>query len=29
MDQMLAVRHVCEKYVAHEKGIFWAFMVCI
>ena len=24
--QVLAVRQVCEKYLANEKYVFWAFM---
>ena len=23
---MFAVRHVCEKYLANGKDVFWAFM---
>ena len=26
MDQVLSVRHVCEKYLANRKDVFWAFM---
>ena len=26
MDQVFAVRHVCEKYLANWKNVFWAFM---
>ena len=26
MDQVLAVRQVCEKYLANGKDVFWAFM---
>ncbi len=26
MDQVLAVRQVCEKYLAKGKKVFWAFM---
>ena len=26
MDQVFAVRQVCEKYPANEKDVFWAFM---
>ena len=26
MDQVFAVRHVCEKYLANGKDVFWAFM---
>ena len=26
MDQVFAVRQVCEKYLANGKDIFWAFM---
>ena len=26
MDQGLAVRQVCEKYLANMKDVFWAFM---
>ena len=26
MDQVFAVRQVCEKYLANEKDVFWAFM---
>ena len=26
MDQVFAVRQVCEKYFANGKGVFWAFM---
>ena len=26
MDQVFAVRQVCEKYHANEKDVFWAFM---
>ena len=25
MDQVFAVRQVCEKYLADEKDVFWAF----
>ena len=24
--QVFAVRHVCEKYLANGKDVFWAFM---
>ena len=26
MDQVFAVRQVCEKYLGNEKDVFWAFM---
>ena len=26
MDHMYAARQMCEKYLANEKGAFWAFM---
>ena len=26
MDQVFAVRQVCEKFLANGKDIFWAFM---
>ena len=26
MDQVFAVRQVCEKYLAIRKDVFWAFM---
>ena len=26
MDQVLGARQVCEKYLANEKDVFWAFM---
>ena len=26
MDQVCAVRQVCEKYLANGKDVFWAFM---
>ena len=26
MNQVFAVRQVCEKYLAYGKGVFWAFM---
>ena len=26
MDQVFAVRQVCDKYLANEKDVFWAFM---
>ena len=26
MDQVFAVRHVCEKYLANGKDVFWMFM---
>ena len=26
MDQVFAVRQVCEKYFTNGKGVFWAFM---
>ena len=26
MDQVFAVRRVCEKYLANGKDVFWAFM---
>ena len=26
MDQVFAIRQVCEKYLANRKDIFWAFM---
>ena len=26
IDQVFAVRHVCEKYLAYGKDVFWAFM---
>ena len=26
MDQVFAVRKVCEKYLANGKDIFWAFL---
>ena len=26
MDQVFAVRQVCEKNFANGKGVFWAFM---
>ena len=26
MDQVFAVRQVCEKYLANEKDVFWEFM---
>ena len=25
-DQLFALRQVCEKYLANEKDVFWAFM---
>ena len=25
MDQVFAVRRVCEKYLANGKNVFWAF----
>ncbi len=27
MDQIFAVRQVCEKYLTKGKDVFWAFMV--
>ena len=26
MDQVFAVRQVCEKYLANGKDVLWAFM---
>ena len=26
MDQVFAVRQVCEKYLANGNDVFWAFM---
>ena len=26
MDQVFAVRQVCEKYLANGKDVFWVFM---
>ena len=26
MDQVFAVRQVCEKYLANGKDVFWGFM---
>ena len=26
MDQVFTVRHMCEKYLAEGKDVFWAFM---
>ena len=26
MDQVFAVRQVCEKYLPNGKRVFWAFM---
>ena len=26
MDQVFAVRQVCEKYLANGKDVFWAFL---
>ena len=26
MDQVFAVRQMCEKYLANEKDVFWALM---
>ncbi len=26
MDQIFAMRQVCEKYLAKAKEVFWAFM---
>ena len=26
MDQVFAVRQVCEKYLVNGKDVFWAFM---
>ena len=26
MDQVFAIRQVCEKYPANGKDVFWAFM---
>ena len=26
MDQVFAVRQVCEKYLANGKNVFWAFL---
>ena len=26
MDQVFAIRQVCEKYLANGKDVFWAFM---
>ena len=26
MDQVFAARHLCEKYLANWKDVFWAFM---
>ena len=26
IDQVFAVRQVCEKYIANGKDVFWAFM---
>ena len=26
MEQVFAVRQVCEKYIANGKDVFWAFM---
>ena len=26
MDQVFAVRQMCEKYLANGKDVFWAFM---
>ena len=27
VDQIFAVRQVCEKYLAKEKDVYWAYMV--
>ena len=27
MDQVFAVRQVCEKYLANGKNVFWAFTI--
>ena len=27
MDQVFAVRQVCEKYLANGRDVFWAFWV--
>ena len=27
LDQVFAVRQVCEKYPANGKDVFWAFMI--
>ena len=29
MDQVFAVRQVCEKYLANGKDVFWAFIIII
>ena len=26
MDQVFAVRHICKKYLANGKDLFWTFM---
>ena len=26
MEQVFAVRHLCENYVANGKDVFWSFM---
>ncbi len=26
MDQIFAVKQVCEKYLAKDKDVFWVFM---
>ena len=26
MDQVIGIRQACEKYLANEKDVFWAFM---
>ena len=26
MNQVLAVRQLCEKHLANRKDVFWAFM---
>ena len=26
MDQVFAVRHVCEKFLINWKDVFWVFM---
>ena len=26
MDQVFAVRHVCEKYLENGKDVFWTFI---
>ena len=26
MDQVFALRQVCEKYIANRKDVFWVFM---